>query len=113
MDDVSTHRVEAFKKLIESYNQAPTDYDEGEEEDPRLYIEGHEPIAPWCCVTVNYSSHGYAKHFFLPCFEERDAAELRATEFAQDGTFEELPVAVVNLDTGETHEPNWGSVEWR
>lgn len=106
-------RAERLLKLIESYGQKPTDYDEGEEEDPRPYISGEEECERFCCVTVNYTSHGYAKWFFLPVFPKRDAAELRAVEYAENDLFEELPVAVVDLDSGETWTPEWGSLAFR
>lgn len=111
MIDTQAARREAFARLIERYHQSPEDYDEGEEEDPRPYLSGEEALAPWICVTVNYTSHGEPKFFFLP-FEDDEAAMSRAVEFAADDLFEELPVAVVNLDNGHTRWPIWASLEF-
>lgn len=105
-------RQEAFAKLIDSYGQRPTDYDEGEEEDPRPYLSGELSLDPWIVVTVNYSSHGEPKYFFLPEATRPDA-QARAVHFAADDIFEEIPVAVVNLDTAEVWEPRWSSLQWR
>lgn len=106
-------RLDRFAALIAEYHQSPEDYDEGEEEDPRPYFTGEAELSRFVCVTVNYSSQGHAKFFFLPTFEERDAAELRAVEYAQDDIFEELPVAVVDLDTGEEFTPAWDALYFR
>jgi hypothetical protein len=105
-------RADRLKALLEEYQQNPTDYDEGEEEDPRPYLSGEEECEEWCCVTVNYTSHGNAKYFFLPTFGNRHGAEHRAIEFVEDDLFEELPVAVVNLDTGTSYKPTWESLTW-
>lgn len=110
--DTQTKRREAFAKLIEQYGQRPDDYDEGEEEDPRPYLSGELSLDPWIVVTANYSSHGERKVFFLPEFS-RHAAQQRAVYYADDDIFEELPVEVVNLDTGEVWVPRWGSLQWR
>lgn len=93
-----------FQALIEQYGQSPDDYDEGEEEDPRPYLDGSRELERYAVVTVNYTSQGHAKFFFL-AFDKRGAAEQRAVEYAQDSAFEELPVAVVDLDTGEEYTP--------
>lgn len=106
------NRKDAFAALLAQYQQAPTDYDEDTEEDPRPYFSGEKELAPWVCVTVNYSSHGYAKYFFLPTFATSKEAAERAVEYVQDDLFEELPVAVVNLDDGTTFEPEWSLVPW-
>jgi len=62
--------------------------------------------------TVNYTSHGHAKYFFLPTFSSSGDAQLRAADYAQDDLFEELPVAVVDLDTGDSYRADYRSVGW-
>lgn len=93
-------RAHAFAALLEEYDASPNEYDEGEEEDPRPFLNGEQEPSRFVCVTINYSSHGYGKHFFLPTFDDQAAAEARAVEFADDDIFEELPVEVRDLDTG-------------
>lgn len=110
--DIQALRREAFAKLIAAHQQSPSDYDEDVEEDPRPYLSGAVELDPWIVVTANYSSHGERKVFFLP-EPSRTDAYLRAVEYAQDDIFEELPVEVVNLDTGEVWVPRWSSLQWR
>lgn len=106
-------RVERLAELLARYDQAAGDYDEGEDEDPRPYLDGREECGRWCCVTVNYSSHGGAKYFFLPTFDDAATAQARAVDYPDDGAFEELPVAVVDLDTGAARVPVWRSLSWK
>lgn len=108
-------RLARFEELMAEYGMAEDDYDDDDdaEENPRPYIRGEQPLEAWVCVTVNYSSRGGATHYFLPKFEEAEAAIARAEEYAQDDLFEELPVAVVNLDTGFTLYPVLRNLNWR
>ena len=105
-------RRAAFQKLMERFNQQATDYDEGEEEDPRPYFSGAKPISRFVCVTVNYTSHGEAKHFFLPTFDTASEACDRAVEYATDDIFEELPVLVFDLDEEREMSPQFRRVQW-
>lgn len=102
-----TSRLDRFAALLERYQQSPEDYDAGEEEDPRPYFDSTAELSRYVCVTVNYTSHGYAKYFFLPTFDYELAAEARAVEYAQDDIFEELPVEVYDLDSGCSWKPEW------
>jgi hypothetical protein len=106
-------RLERFKALMDHYSMSPTDYDEGEEEDPRPYFAGEQELAQYVCVTTNYSSHGEAKQFFLPTFDTLDAAKARAVEYTTDDIFEELPETIVDLDTGEQWYPERARVTWK
>lgn len=101
-----------FAHLLKRYFADPGDYDEGVEEDPRLYLSGEAELARYVCVTVNYTSHGEAKFFFLPTFDRAEDAESRAVEFADDDIFEELPVCVHDLDSGRSSWPNWASLRF-
>lgn len=112
MTDVQTKRRDAFARLLAAYGLGPTDYDEGEEEDPRPYLDGELSVLPWALVTVNYTSHGEAKYFFL-LFDAIGEAMERGVRFAQDDIFEELPVEVVNLDTGASFEPDYDALPWK
>ena len=101
-------RAERFTKLIESYGHEPDDYDAGEEEDPRIYLDGTETLERFCCVTA----HG-EKTFFLPAFDAPAVAMARAVEYATDNIWAETPVAVVDLDTGREWKPMWETLDWR
>lgn len=101
------HRLDNFTQLMARFQQAPTDYDEGEEEDPRPYVSGEKELSRFCCVTVHRG-----KYFFLPTFDEAFDACNRATEFAYDDIFEEIPVAVVDLDEGREMIPLFRRILW-
>lgn len=105
------NRIERFGTLMEKYQMSPEDYDEGEVEDPRPYFNGERECERYACVTMNWSSHGYAKHFFL-LFDSAEVAMARASEYDRDDIFEELPVEVVDLDTGDAWTPVV-HYEWR
>jgi hypothetical protein len=103
MPDIQEQRRKAFAALLEADGSSPTDYDEGEEEDPRPYLSGEEPIGRYCVVTLNWSSHGSEKLFYLPSFNDLMLATNRAEEYDRDDIFEELPVKVVDFDTGDEY----------
>lgn len=64
------------------------------------YLTGDEPLGRFVCVTKNWSSHGEEKLFFLPVFSSLRLAKARAEEYCDDDIFEEIPVKIVDLDTG-------------
>ena len=98
-------RREAFADLMEADGCLPTDYDEGEEEDPRPYLSGDVPCGRFVCVTKNWSSHGEEKLFYLPIFDDLQEATNRAEEYCDDDIFEELPVKIVDLDSSRVYFP--------
>lgn len=110
--DEQAMRAQAFRALLARYCVDETEYDEGEEEDPRVYLSGEEPIRRWVCVTSNTSSRGYWHPFFLPTFDTADAAMARAEEYMRDDLFEEMPEAVFDLDTGTEYRVKGFRVEW-
>ena len=101
-----------FAALMKRYQQSPDDYDEGEEEDPRPYFTGECELSRYVCVTVNFSSHGESKYFFLPTFDSVEDAADRAVLFAEDDIFEELPVEVHDLDSGCSFLPKWDTLQF-
>lgn len=48
-----------------------------------------------------------------PSAEDRESAFERAVENINDDIFEEAPIAVVDLDNGNTYFPQWKSLRWR
>lgn len=94
-------RRKAFAELLEADGSDPTNYDEDEEEDPRPYLSGEKDLGRFVCVTLNWSSSD-GKLFYLPEFDDFDAAKARAELYDRDDLFEEIPVKVVDLDSGET-----------
>lgn len=92
-------RRAAFAALLETNHDDPGDYAEDSEEDPRPYLSGDEEIGRYVCVTRNWST-SEGKLFYLPSFDSLNRAIERAEHFDRDGIFEEIPVAVVDLDEG-------------
>jgi hypothetical protein len=106
------NRHENLLKLLKRFGCTADDYAHDVEEDVRPYLTGSREIDRWCCVTVNYSSCAHAKWFFLPCFGTAEEAQIRSIEFADDDIFEEIPVAVVDLDTWTFSVPDWRSLQF-
>lgn len=94
-------RRKAFVELLKADGSDPGNYDEGEEEDPRPYLSGQKDLRRFVCVTLNWTSSD-GKLFYLPEFDDFDAATARAEFYDRDDIFEEIPVKVVDLDSGET-----------
>lgn len=99
---VREQRLQAFRALIKRDGSDPEDYAYGEEEDPRPYLAGEEPCGRYVCVTCNWSSSD-GKLFYLPIFEDISLAIARAEEYDRDDVFEEVPIKVVDLDTGNEY----------
>lgn len=104
-------RLQRLQGVLNNWHADVQDFPEECEEDLRPYFNGERSPERYVCVTVNYSSHGEAKHFFLLFPSARQAKE-RAMEYAQDSLFEELPVAVIDLDEERTYKPMLRA-EWR
>lgn len=105
-------RRDAFRSLLAEYEVSEEEYDRGEEEDPRPFVAGRSRCSQFVCVTLNYSSRGGPMPFFLPTFDSLADAQRRAVEFAADDVFEELPVEVRDLDSGESWGPDWSTLGW-
>lgn len=105
---MSDKRIEAFKKVLAHYQADTYEYDEGEEEDPDLYLDGHEPIGAYVCVTMHAE-----KPFFLPTFGTLEDAVERCWEYATDDIFAESPLAVWFLDEVEPrcYLPDWDAIK--
>lgn len=101
-------RREAFKALLARYGAEAENYDTECEEDPRPYLSGEKPCGRYVCVTM----HG-EKPFFLPEFDDIEAAVARAVEYVTDDIFAEIPAEIVDLDTGEVRVPDWTKLHWK
>ena len=101
-------RLQRLDDMLTRYGMKVDDYDEEVEEDLRPYFRGEKEVGMWCCVTMHDE-----KPFFLPEFDNIEAAQSRAIEFARDNIFQEVPEAVVNMDTGDVWYPNYDTLGWR
>lgn len=104
----SERRAAALAALMQEHRAEPDDYDAGEEEDVRPYLTGRRAPRRFVCVTEHND-----KPFFLPTFDDAETAQARAVEYMYDDLFAEIPVAVVDLDTGERYYPEPWAMPWR
>jgi hypothetical protein len=105
---ISLTRLQRLDLLLKHYGQHVTDYAEEVEEDLRPYFNDERELERYCCIT----SHE-GKFFFLPEFASVEGAQARAEEYMFDDLFQEIPVAVVDLDTGGSYRPTSFHVEWK
>ncbi len=107
-------RKDALRTLAESHGMDPHDRSNSGNEDLGEYldVENYEPydIREWCAVTI--SGEGEF-HYAYPDYDTAEDAQARCLEYVTDDIFSEAPVAVVNLDTGETRVPDWSSLAWK
>lgn len=109
-------RSERLEKLCEEFYLDPTSKRSTGDEDAGFYFlpeddEESKPIRPWVAVTT---MGGEGAHFYVYAdFDTFGEAQRGAVENCGDGIFDEYPVAIVNLDTGERRLPRWGSLQWR
>lgn len=108
-------RREALRKLCDEFYIDPESTASTGDEDAGFYFrpeddEDHKPILPYVAVTGTAGDN--PRHYVYADFEALEAAQLRATDDADDPIFSEIPVAVVNLDTGARWVPCWRSLQW-
>jgi hypothetical protein len=102
-------RAKALRELAEEYGESPDANDNTSCEDLARWIDGWEGIIhPW--VAITHQSHEGDVHYFYPC-EDREEARERSEQAVMDPTFEEEPVALVNLDNKEREEASV-SIAW-
>jgi hypothetical protein len=71
-------------------------------------LERPEQIKRWCAVTQS-SASGF--HYLYPRYDTIEQAKDGATRYMEDATYDETPVEVVDLDTGERETADF-SVRW-
>lgn len=103
----ATRRAAALAALMAEHQAEPDDYDFDVEEDVRPYFKRKAPRR-FVCVTEHDG-----KPFFLPSFDTAEAAMARAVEYVHDDLFDEQPVAVVDLDSGDVYDPEPWAMPWR
>jgi hypothetical protein len=79
--------------------------------DPDDYFgDSKKPIQTWAAVTVSPNEDFV---YIKADYETLEEACRAATEYVDDDIFSEVPLFVINLDTGEEHIPVWRSVQWQ
>lgn len=93
-------RVDKYKTILAEFGIDPTDDSYSGGEDAGLHLSGESPIERFCVVT-RHESFVYAKAIW----PDLESAQAAAVEYIADDTFFEVPVAIIDLDTGERFAP--------
>jgi hypothetical protein len=95
--------TEAESKITDEgeLNELPCPYSGKEDAISAILQEESYHIDRYVAVTRSSGEEG--EWTYLYCFPTFDAAVERATEFIGDSLFEEFPVCVVDLETGDRH----------
>jgi hypothetical protein len=89
-------RLDNLKKAMDNFVVDAEDYEEDVEEDLRPYLEPGAEISQFMAIT-----HHEGKFFLYPCFHSLDGAVGRIEEYAADDIYVEVPVGVIDLDSGD------------
>ena len=106
--DRSRTRVEALRKLADDHALSPNARTTAGE-DLSADLAAPERLGAWCAVTY---SPAHETTYLYPHCDTAAAARERAERFLDDPTFAELPVEVVNLDSGERELGRLGVLAW-
>lgn len=102
-------RLAAYKALLDEVGIDPEENIYSGEEDAALTLAGH-PDYPLCrYAAVTYSSE-YVYVTLRPSFK---LAADYAVSNCTDNLYAEAPGRVIDLDTGETYEPDWDNLPWK
>lgn len=101
-------RIDALKRACDRFDVEYTSPRLSSTEDLAPYFYGAETIGEWAAVT----ECGEWRYIY-PDFSHPLDAQNKAVENIGDDIHAESPVAVINLETGETLRPDWNTVEWR
>lgn len=94
-------RLERLHRLIEFYGVTWDDDPDIEENLDKFTVYRNTP-SQWAAVTQTAVGT-----YIYPVYDSKAAAIARANEYPADDLCPEWPVAVVDLDTGETFTPAW------
>jgi hypothetical protein len=106
-------RREALRKLCDEYGLTIGGTSTSADEDIAAYFPSDtnpdpDEIDRWCAVTCNDNIN-----YLYRYFDSKREAQLKALENVTDGIYPEIPVCIVNIDTGKSFEPNWERLTWR
>lgn len=98
-------RRAAYRAVLEDHCIDPDDNRTSAGEDAKANLEASE-MGRYCLVTC-----GEVCHYAYP-IETFEYAKEKAFENVEDDIYPELPVCIVDLDTGEKWRADWKSVPW-
>ncbi len=102
------NRLDQYKQVLDELNIDPDDTSYSGGEDAGLHVSGEVPLERYCVVTQG-GEFTYAKAIW----DTLEGAKASAMENVTDEVFQETPVAIIDLDTGERIEPDYDTVQWR
>lgn len=105
-----TDHIDTLRRIIDNYGVNLFRADSGAE-DLKTYLDGTSVCGEWAAVTASAGDSGEVVYVY-PYYDTRDDAIERATRYMDDDILQEMPRAVVNLDTGETWTPDWAKLPW-
>ena len=105
--NTQSRRLEAYIKVCDRFELDP-DENTCAAEDYHGVIAGDEPLTRFVHVTQSGSIT-----YVEPSSDDLHAAFERAVENITDGLHAEAPLAVVDLDNGNTFRPQWAAISWR
>jgi hypothetical protein len=106
--DRSRVRLEALRRLADDHALSPNDRTSAGE-DLAAALAASERLGPWCAVTY---SPAHETTYLYPHCPSAAAARDRAQRYLEDPTFAELPVEVVDLDSGARQLARIGVLSW-
>lgn len=92
------NRLERFEQLCEDEGLDYTRVTYSGAEDALEYINGEKPVGRWVLITRASENSGFVYAYHEETYQ--DVIE-RAGQYIGDSVFEELPVLVMNMDTGD------------
>lgn len=106
-EHTQARRLEAYIKVCKRFELDPNE-ETCAAEDYHGVIAGDEPLTRFVHITQSGSIV-----YVEPSFDDLHDAFERALENITDNLHSEAPLAVVDLDTGNTYRPQWGALSWR
>lgn len=102
-----TDRRTAYAEVCKRFAINPKDPSTTAGEDAGLVLSGDEPCERYCVVTRNSDiTYAYADDKSI------EDAHTHAIRNVDDSIFAEIPVAIIDLHTGEERRPDWASLPW-
>jgi len=99
--------IEAFKVVCAHFGLGPDDPSSAGE-DYAMVLSGEIPIERFVAIT-SAGSCTYVK----PAGGDVDCAKSTAVDYITNDLYAEMPVAVVDLDNGNTYRPEWAGLDWK
>jgi hypothetical protein len=98
----------AYKAVLDEFGIDPEDDTYSGGEDAGEFMSGEREIERFCSVTQS-GDFFYAN----PITDDFDSAKERCVMYIGDPLYAEMPVCVIDLETGQRWEPDWSVITWQ